>query len=509
MQEKAPKRKDSEEIGKGKSNFFERLNILYGCTLELFQYKVLFFACYGAFACLYTFIPLYFKQLGLSASQTGILVGLRPLCQAIGAPFWGILADRYKRRKAILFIGSTAWLIKNMLILVIRPSHVDCLAKPATFENETTLVKKEALVESLPNAHVNNTLPSVAAVTSLPPDKYKYLIQVDSAELLGIFYIFLVLVLIGELFGSIVHPLLDGCTVDYLGQDRKVYGRIRLWGSVGMVLANLVAGLIINNYTYEYCGEIRKHYAIAFYIFAAFMAVMIVGLPFIKIVYADAPKESLSKIKELFNSRLKFSFWFVAIANGMGDGFQADFNAWFLDELKATSFQVGLAAAMHFIISTMFFFVSNYILEVLGYSRTITVGLASYSVVFVCYSFTQSPWVALVLFSVVGGVFAVTWTACVAYVGSISTVIGLGAAAQGILNGLFVGVGNGSGTIFGGLLVGRIGIRSAYRLFAAFLALVMFLFLACQWQGQNTDENSEDSKSKYRKVSSQEEDSDD
>ena len=75
----------------------------------------------------------------------------------------------------------------------------------------------------------------------------------------------------------------------------------------------------------------------------------------------------------------------------------------------------------------------------------------------------------------------------------------------GILNGLFVGVGNGSGTMIGGLLVGRIGIRAAYRLFAAFLVLVMFLFLVCQWQGQNTDE---DSRSNYRAVPSQEEEAD-
>ena len=58
----------------------------------------------------------------------------------------------------------------------------------------------------------------------------------------------------------------------------------------------------------------------------------------------------------------------------------------------------------------------------------------------------------------------------------------------GLLNGLFVGVGNGSGTMLGGLLVSKTGIRVAYRLFAAFLALVMLLFVACQWQGGNTDD---------------------
>ena len=72
-----------------------------------------------------------------------------------------------------------------------------------------------------------------------------------------------------------------------------------------------------------------------------------------------------------------------------------------------------------------------------------------------------------------------------------------------------MGVGSGSGTMIGGLLIGRIGIRTAYRLFAAFLALVVFLFLACQWQGRNPDKDGdEDSRSNYRAVPSQVEDAD-
>ena len=70
----------------------------------------------------------------------------------------------------------------------------------------------------------------------------------------------------------------------------------------------------------------------------------------------------------------------------------------------------------------------------------------------------------------------------------------------GILNGLFVGVGNGSGTMLGGLLVSKTGIRVAYRLFAAFLALVMLLFLACQWRGENTDD-----KTSYRALPNKDE----
>lgn len=333
MEEKQLERKRSGETDHGKQNFLQRLRGINACTPERLNYKVLFFACYAAYACLYTFIPLYFKQLGLSASQTGILIGLRPLCQAIGAPFWGILADKYKARKLVLLLGSCAWLIKNLLILAIRPSHEGCVAKPLSPGNES-----QSLYVVAPSKDI--AIPSISTATSISHNKYKYFVQVDNDELARIFYIFLALVLAGELFGSIVHPLLDGCAVDYLGDERKSYGRIRLWGSVGMVIANLMAGLLINHYVYHYCGQTRKDYATAFYLFAAFMGVTILLLFFVKIVYSETPKQSLRDIKEVFNSRLKLSFWFVAIAFGMSDGFQGDFNSWFLDELEATSFQV-------------------------------------------------------------------------------------------------------------------------------------------------------------------------
>ncbi|KAJ7375700.1 hypothetical protein OS493_039470 [Desmophyllum pertusum] len=67
---------------------------------------------------------------------------------------------------------------------------------------------------------------------------------------------------------------------------------------------------------------------------------------------------------------------------------------------------------------------------------------------------------------------------------------------QGILNGLFVGVGTGGGTMLGGLLIGSIGMRVTYRLFAAFLALIILLFLGCQWQQGGSDE----SEASYRAV---------
>lgn len=93
-------------------------------------------------------------------------------------------------------------------------------------------MKRNSLVDSQQKAvPLSSTVHTTLALTGTP-DKEKYSIQVDNGELLNIFYILLVLVIIGELFGSILHPILDECTVDFLGNERKSYGRLRFWGSV-------------------------------------------------------------------------------------------------------------------------------------------------------------------------------------------------------------------------------------------------------------------------------------
>lgn len=69
-----------------------------------------------------------------------------------------------------------------------------------------------------------------------------------------------------------------------------------------------------------------------------------------------------------------------------------------------------------------------------------------------------------------------------------------------------MGVGTGGGTILGGLLIGAIGMRASYRLFAGFLALIVFVFLGFQWSGQH--KHSGEPESSYSAVPSRDDELD-
>ena len=102
---------------------------LFKCFFEAdyLVFKGFCFFIYGAYGGFIPYLPLYFKQLFLRASHAGLIVGIRPLIQCVGAPFWGVLADRFHAGK-VIFLGSIiAWIVKAFLLLAVRPKHQYCI----------------------------------------------------------------------------------------------------------------------------------------------------------------------------------------------------------------------------------------------------------------------------------------------------------------------------------------------------------------------------------------------
>lgn len=61
---------------------------------ELLIAKLFYLFFFSAFGSLLPLMAIYFKNLGMSPTQAGILIGIRPLIGYISAPFWADLADR-------------------------------------------------------------------------------------------------------------------------------------------------------------------------------------------------------------------------------------------------------------------------------------------------------------------------------------------------------------------------------------------------------------------------------
>lgn len=254
----------------------------------------------------------------------------------------------------------------------------------------------------------------------------------------GIYFIYLlIIIVVFELIGSPLNPLLDASVVDLLGEKRNDFGKYRLWGSVGMSSAALLVGAITQGSIYNYCNVQRKNYNYMFLCLFGFSGLTLVPLIFSKQVYStlsssDQPAQSgLSKLKALFSSVKNISFWMTILGLAMLDGFQMDFGPWFMDELGTSSAVIGMAVAAHFAVNTVTFILSPYVINRLGCMTILSLCLSVNIVMFVLFSVVKSSWSAVVLYSLAGFVPSMSWTCGVAYVAMVSTPLGVVSTGQG------------------------------------------------------------------------------
>ncbi|XP_039178018.1 major facilitator superfamily domain-containing protein 6 isoform X4 [Crotalus tigris] len=96
---------------------------------DLLISKVFYFFFYAAYGSLYPLLPVYYKQLGMTPSQSGLLVGIRYFIEFCSAPFWGVVADRFKKGKVVLLFSLLCWVLFNVGIGFVKPATLRCVIK--------------------------------------------------------------------------------------------------------------------------------------------------------------------------------------------------------------------------------------------------------------------------------------------------------------------------------------------------------------------------------------------
>lgn len=91
--------------------------------------KGFYFFFFSAQGSLLPYLALFFKQLELPASQIGAITGMKPYIAFFFIPFWGCVADRFKKGK-LLFVISMIAVITGMVAYALVPINI-CETVPA------------------------------------------------------------------------------------------------------------------------------------------------------------------------------------------------------------------------------------------------------------------------------------------------------------------------------------------------------------------------------------------
>lgn len=103
-----------------------RLKQTWHINKDLLIYKCFYFSYFGALGAINPYLPVYLRQIGLSAVAVGLLVGIRPIIQLASAPFWTVVADKFRKRKVILIMSIMAWLIMTIALVFVEPTEEIC-----------------------------------------------------------------------------------------------------------------------------------------------------------------------------------------------------------------------------------------------------------------------------------------------------------------------------------------------------------------------------------------------
>jgi PPP family 3-phenylpropionic acid transporter len=259
------------------------------------------------------------------------------------------------------------------------------------------------------------------------------------------------LIILFNIFISPVPSLADSATINMLGAERAMYGRIRLGGTIGWGLFAPIAGALVENYGLK----------IAFW---SFSVIMLINL-FISQKFVHAPREgsgsSPGGVRLLLTNRRWLNFLFLSFLGGLGSFSVASYLFPYLAEMGASESTMGIALTVSTLTEMPIFFFGNRLVRRFGTYGLLLLALAFMGIRALLLGAAGTPAMVFVLQAFGGTLFPAMWLAGVSYADENSPA-GLKSSAQGLFGATTFGVGSAVSGFVGGLLLGSIGARGMF-----------------------------------------------
>ena len=302
-----------------------------------------------------------------------------------------------------------------------------------------------------------------------------------------VFIFLLLLMILAEFFGAPIPTLADTATLQNLRKEPYNYGYQRAWGSIGFGLMSVIFGSVLHvtvteNEDVNNCPEktVNKYRPVFYCYFVLLLMSFFSTFQFRFREYKgkDTSGCSIFKCIKFFENveyaLLAFLAWFTGLAHGLSTSFVYVY----LIHMGATPLNLLLTAAAQSMSKMIFFLLSPRFIINYGNFIVIYIGLVANIIVFFCYSFLGTPWMAVPIELLSGLATSCIWSALVSYVGAPPKI---GATLQGILHAMHAGLGSGIGGLFGGMVLVHYGFKWLFRLFSLSTFFVFFMVAAFRY----------------------------
>jgi Arabinose efflux permease len=271
---------------------------------------------------------------------------------------------------------------------------------------------------------------------------------------LTVFGLIFLSIILFNFFLAPVSALADSATMSMLGDDRAMYGRIRMGGTIGWGLIAPIAGVLVDHYGLK----------ISFWSYAAFM---LVNLFVVQKVVHDATVHGQSKnggIRYFLTSRRWLFFLFLAFLGGLGSLSIASYLFPYMAEMGSSKSLMGIASLVATITEVPIFFFGNRLVKRFTSQGLFVLALVLTGIRSLLFAWISTPLAVLVVQAFGGMIFPAMWSAGVSYADE-NAPLGLKSTAQGLMGAVTFGCGSAVGGFFGGLLLESVGGRGMFLVF--------------------------------------------
>ena len=275
----------------------------------------------------------------------------------------------------------------------------------------------------------------------------------------------LFIVFLSTMLFAPISALADSATISMLGNERNLYGRLRLGGTIGFAIAAPIVGYLVQNE-----GLKMAFWGCAVMYFLAFLF----SLKFTHQSGKTVKEEQFSLFKGI-QILIKSPMWILFLFTALGGGFaMSSYSNYFLPymrEMGASESTMGLALSLGTVCEVPVLFFGNRLLGYFKPFRLFLLTLLIAGIRLILFSVATTSNQALLIQILNGLTFPAMWMAGVAFVGEHAP-SGLSATAQGILSAAVFGVGNSLGGFLGGNLLGVVGAKEMYLVFGIITILI-------------------------------------
>ncbi len=281
---------------------------------------------------------------------------------------------------------------------------------------------------------------------------------------LSSFAVVFAVIIIYNIFISPVSSLSDSATMTMLGEQKAMYGRIRMGGTIGWGIFAQVAGVLLALYGLE----------ILFYVFAGIMLVNLLVSQKFSFGERQEHDPQTGTIWVLLRNRRWVIFLASAFLGGIGAFSVASYLSPYLQELGADGNWIGFAFLVATVTEIPIFFFGNLLVKRFSAYGLFVISLVLLGVRSLLFGLAGNLFLAIVVQGLGGAIFPAMWSAGVAYADE-NAPAGLKSTAQGLFGAMTFGFGAAVGGFLGGVMLENIGGRGMFLVFGIIILAGLIL----------------------------------